>query len=60
MDLEQFIGTLSEEERQRHKELIEECRLRREETRKICRQVCDWPLSSNAQHILKSGCCSIS
>ena len=28
MDLEQFIETLSEEEKQRHKELIEECRLR--------------------------------
>ncbi len=36
MDLEQFIGMLSEEERQRHKDLIEECRLRSEETRKSC------------------------
>ncbi len=36
MDLEQFIETLSEEEKQRHKDLIEECRLRTEETRKSC------------------------
>ncbi|MBF0506703.1 MAG: hypothetical protein HQL09_07695 [Nitrospirae bacterium] len=36
MDLEQFIDTLSEEERQRHKDLIEECRLRSERTRKSC------------------------
>ncbi len=28
MELEQFIETLSEDEKQRHKELIEECRLR--------------------------------
>ncbi len=28
MDLEQFIATLSEDEKQLHKDLIEECRLR--------------------------------
>ncbi len=34
MDLEQFIETLSEQERQHHRELTEELRLRNEETRK--------------------------
>ncbi|MGD0282650.1 MAG: hypothetical protein ABSB95_09835 [Dissulfurispiraceae bacterium] len=44
MDIEQFIETLSEEERQRHKDLIEECRLRSEETKKSYRKFFENPM----------------